>query len=323
MSTLPAGGAHGGVDWIEQARERLAGWSRPGTVASLWAIGGVLDLVFLIAFTLRFPIVDHYRGLTDVASLSGKSASGALLWAASLTVAFALYALGWRRARAAGRAGIAPVLATGLVATLVLLFAYPVTAIDEYVYLVHGRIWAFHGGNPLVQPPNLFPDERLLNMTGEFGNAPAPYGPLWIGASGLVARLAGDDLLVGLLLFKGLAVASYAVCAWLISRLLVATGDEEATAGTLLFAWNPVVLIDVAGNGHNDAAMMALVLAAVAATRSRWRVAAPALLCLAALVKYVAGALVPLLLIELWCSRERLGGRLRLVGGATGLAVVA
>jgi hypothetical protein len=302
---------------------RSAGWSRVGAVGGLWAVGGALVALYLLAFALRFPLARHYQRLGDIASLSGGGWAGAAGWLASLLAAFGLYALGWRLARRAGRSAVGPVLAIGAAAALALAFMYPVTAIDQYVYLIHGRIWALHHGNPLVQPPSAFPTEPLLGLTGEFAGATAPYGPLWIVVSGAIARLAGDDLLTAMLLFKIVAVASYLACAGLIALILGRSRPADAAAGTLLFAWNPVVLIDVAGNGHNDATMMALALGAIALRGSRWRAASPALLCLAALVKYLAGALVPLLLVAIWRDGGESRPRLVRLAAASLLCLVA
>ena len=76
---------------------------------------------------------------------------------------------------------------------------------------------------------------------------------------------------------------------------------EAALPGALLLAWNPLVIFEVAANGHNDIVMAALALFAVyALMRGRPEVAFP-LLMLSVLVKYLTLLLVPLfVLVWLW-----------------------
>jgi hypothetical protein len=70
----------------------------------------------------------------------------------------------------------------------------------------------------------------------------------------------------------------------------------------VFYLWNPLVLFEIAANGHNDLLMMTGVLAAIAALdwrRETLRYAgASAFLALGALVKFLAAPFLPLLWIE-------------------------
>ena len=90
----------------------------------------------------------------------------------------------------------------------------------------------------------------------------------------------------------------------------------------LLYAWNPVALIEFVGSAHNDVLMINLILLAVLCTqRGYWRLALVALLG-AALVKWIAVLLLPLWAIY-WLRRQMTWrGRLLLAGQAAAIVGV-
>jgi hypothetical protein len=108
------------------------------------------------------------------------------------------------------------------------------------------------------------------------------------------------DVAGGVFYLKGLAVAGYLGSAWLLERILRQVRPAAALTGLYLFAWNPLVLLMAAGDGHNDMVLMALVLLSVwLMLRERWVVAFGALI-LSAWVKYVSVVCLPLFAIYTW-----------------------
>jgi hypothetical protein len=102
------------------------------------------------------------------------------------------------------------------------------------------------------------PDRASAYLAGEWGSDTSPYGPLWQLPGAAIARGAGDDLFLNLALFKLLAVACFllvAVLLWMLWGQSAASGQVRA-GRTLLWAWNPALLLIFAANGHNDALML-------------------------------------------------------------------
>ena len=62
-----------------------------------------------------------------------------------------------------------------------------------------------YGESPYATPPNNFPADPFADSAGEWADASSPYGPVWELTAGLFTRLSGENLLAGLLLFKGLS----------------------------------------------------------------------------------------------------------------------
>ncbi len=87
---------------------------------------------------------------------------------------------------------------------------------------------------------------------------------------------------------KGLFVLLELVGVWLLGRLVEARG-------VLLYAWHPLVLVEVAGQAHTEAAMVGLLLAALWFVARHRPVAAAVTLTLAGWVKLYPVLLLPLL----------------------------
>src|SRR5260370_4467742 len=104
---------------------------------------------------------------------------------------------------------------------------------------------------------------------------------------------------------KGVRVVNLALVWWLLGRLMAAR-PRARLAAFVMFAWNPLMLFDTAGNAHNDALMGTLLLLGVvplvAAARQpknvNWLIAS-FVVGLSALIKYTTG-LVALFLVVPW-----------------------
>ncbi|MFQ5612625.1 MAG: hypothetical protein ACE5H9_10885 [Anaerolineae bacterium] len=201
------------------------------------------------------------------------------------------------------------ILLPALVFALTLIFAYPALAIDLFIYAIRTRGWALYGLNPLSTPPEaLPPGDPWLGLAGEWVDAASPYGPAWEWLSRLTWQAAGGDFLAHLFGLKLIAVLAYLGCAGLIFLILGQLNPAWRGAGTLAFAWNPLVLLETAQNGHNDIVMVFALLAAVWAALGpgarRWGTAP--LLALSILVKFVTVLAAPFLLLYLaWGEKRR------------------
>lgn len=223
-----------------------------------------------------------------------------------------LYYLAWRVCRSVGRDPAARrpawlALAGSLLAlNALLVWLYPIGAADIFDNISRGRITAVHGGNPFYDTPRDFPADRYRFYAG-WPNFTSAYGPLWELMAAGASRLAGDDRLANVLVFKALGLAFYAGSVALVALILRARSPSRSLQGVCLFAWNPVVIYETAGNGHNDIVVAFFILAAVWALSSRrFTTALLALIC-GALVKFVPAVLLP---IALAYSLRELPGRL-------------
>lgn len=292
-------------------------------VPRLWLLGGAAVVLYLVAFVLPFPLVrwatlppardwPTLSGDVPLAGLALALAVGALFWCYTQALV-TVRGLPWATVRGAL---LLPPLGAAL---LLALGAYPGGAIDLYTYISHTRAF-LSGENPfLTAPDTLTVNATLLPFLGEWRALPSPYAPL-MELLALPTGLAGAGVLWReMIAFKLWAVLPLLALPWPLRAALRARGLPES-AGLLFILWNPLLLIEVAANGHNDGWLL-LALAALFwawATGRLW--ALVPLLAVGMMLKWVPALLAPLLLALLW--RERAWGAL-LGGGLLGAVVVA
>ena len=191
--------------------------------------------------------------------------------------------------------------------TLLLLPALP--SDDVFSYILYGRISAIHGANPLLVAPSSFPGDPFVRLVFWQGTR-SVYGPVWLLVSAALTHLAealGGSLATYVLLYKLLGFGAHFANAALIWATLGRLAPRRQVVGTLLYAWNPLCLLEFCASAHNDALMLTFALAGVYCLVRRWELPALIAFGLAISVKYVLLALVPLYLM--WMLRERLRRR--------------
>ena len=186
---------------------------------------------------------------------------------------------------------------------------------DAYTYWDYGRVEAVHGGNPYADKPSTFPDDpAYVRMGADWRDTTTIYGPLFTLASEGHAAVVGESGDAAAWTYKALAGLAMLVLTGLAAFL----GRERAFAAAFV-GWNPLLAVHFAGGGHNDAWMMAFVLAAVAlgvVGRRQW---AGAAWVGAIAIKWVALVFLPLRALEARAQGRRVGH----LGFAAAAVVVA
>ena len=183
--------------------------------------------------------------------------------------------------------------------SLPLLVAPPLYSGDIYAYAGQGHLVA-NAIDPYVYGPGDYePTSKFsYNVDGLWRYSPAPYGPLWLGLSGLAVGIPGNHLLVSLYLLRGIAVLGFLLLAWAVPPLAKASG-VPVNRSLWLVLLNPLLLLHGIAGAHNDILMVGLLAAglAVVVRRPSWGalVAATALVTLAALIKAPALVVAPFL----------------------------
>ena len=217
------------------------------------------------------------------------------------------------------------ILAGVLLFSLPLLLCPYLFSRDIYSYIIYGRIAALYGGNPAITAPIAYAHDAFFPYLIAWQSTPSVYGPVWALFSHgltLVVERAGGALWLYLLAYKLAMLAAHMANTVLIWQIMRAWRPGQQVYAALLYAWNPVALIEFVGSAHNDVLMISLILLAVLCTqRGYWRSAVVALLA-AALVKWVAVLLLPLWAIY-WLRRQLTWReRLLLAGQAAAIVIV-
>jgi len=299
--------------WVGQKRV----WARsamplPLRLVLVALLGAISLVLYECALLIPFPLEKFYN-LVGIGAIANRDSRVAVGVALALVVLFILYGLAYVLSRRQkSRALWAIVLIGALFFALANLLTAITTTMDPYDYIARGRITAVHGGNPYVQVPQDYSNDPFMQYVS-WRDKTSAYGPLWESLSALFSRLAGNQLRSNLLFHKGFAMACYLFSVFLIAATLRRFAPERALSGTILFAWNPLVLMEGVGNSHNDLLMVALLLAAfyflsrpAPGARTDVLVGAIALLLLGAavLVKFIPILLLPLFLLYLLSDRK-------------------
>lgn len=274
---------------------------------SLVAVGLAGEVLLLIAVLGPFSLLDHGTRLVDLGYLTHGQPEAARAVTVGLLALFLFY--GFALIFASGLAtttGTAVTLLGTAIFSLTLSFLYPATANDAYTYVVQGYIAVFHGLNPLVDPPASVARDPFVYYAGQWMNSASPYGPLWLDVSRLAVRVSGRNVVAGVLFLKLFNAATVVGSSALLARLV----PGRRALAVVFFGWNPLVQLELVGNGHNDALMIFLLLAAVTFSRGRHRAMGAVALTGSILTKYLTiGALPFFLLACLTSPPVSQGGR--------------
>jgi hypothetical protein len=285
----------------------------------LWA---ALSLVIYVLFALFFPLVPHYSWVPtlDIRSFAPSLWHG-LGYGLLLLLVYGFYLGAYRSAQAAPLR-LGAILSVAALLALPLLFVYPINAADIFRYFISGRLTAFYGTSPLAVAPVQFAGDPFLPLAGEWAGETSPYGPVWELIAGAIAAISGENLLLALLLFKGLALAAHLGSAALIWQQQPAA--ELKAARTLLWAWNPALLLMFAVDGHNDSLMIFWLLLGTAVLARR-PVLGLLIALLGPLTKLAALLPVPFLFVWAWRRQQEAAARRLLLAGtvAGGLVLAA
>lgn len=188
---------------------------------------------------------------------------------------------------------------------LVLIFVIPFHSQDLLGYINRGVEQVFYGVNPyLVTVGDLsrWQDNPMFHEHWIFN--PSPYGFFFTWLTGVFVRLGGGHFMATALVFKLLALATYLGLTVVIYRLAQSLEVKRPWLTLYLTGWNPLLLLHLVANGHNDGLLLLLLLAALwllAAGRFLW-LAWP-VLALSIFTKYASLLAAPFLVV--WFIRQQ------------------
>jgi alpha-1,6-mannosyltransferase len=184
------------------------------------------------------------------------------------------------------------VLGVALAMRLPVLFAPPFLSSDVYRYVWDGEVQNA-GANPyryVPADPALahLRDTTIYPHVSRAAKARTIYPPFAEAVFALVARVSPTMLAMKAAMLGFELAAMAALVALLdLARL--------PRARLLIYAWNPLAVWTIAGNGHVDAIVVGTVSLALLAAARRWRGLAGALLGAAVVAKFMPAAILPAL----------------------------
>jgi hypothetical protein len=215
-----------------------------------------------------------------------------------LAVAFMPYLLALGIAqRATGRYALIIAFATAVILGLTMLAMFPAGALDIFHNIMDGRLFWLYHINPTIYPPSAASGDPLFGYMHYWADTKTAYGPLWFLVTLPAVLVAGNNLTSNMVAYKALPFVFEIVSLGLIALIAQRIDPRKMVAAVVCFGWNPLVLWEIAGNGHNDIVMMCFALAAILLLLTdRWPWAFPVLAC-SVMVKYISAVLLPVFVL--------------------------
>lgn len=204
-----------------------------------------------------------------------------------------------------------------------LLLGIPIFSTDVYSYIAQGTMTVL-GVDPYHHGPSINGGQWAADIPTIWHDTPAPYGPVFLSLAAGVAKLTGGSAWLAVLGMRALALLGIGLIVAAIIRLSPLAGVDPAYA-LWLGVLNPVVLVHLVGDAHNEALMVGLMMAGLTLAVERRPAAGAVLVTLGALIKVPAGYALAFI-VGIWATQ--LSGRWRypraaLAVGAIGAGTVA
>jgi len=133
---------------------------------------------------------------------------------------------------------------------------------DIFNYILRGRVAAVHHSNPYYTAADEYPSDPLYEYASHRYTArPGGKFPGWMHLNVLLARLAGDDPVANLLLYRSFFFLVNVLNLVLIAAILRRLNPNYVLPAILTYAWNPIVVLN--GQSKTDTVMVFYLLVSV------------------------------------------------------------
>ncbi len=160
-------------------------------------------------------------------------------------------------------------LITTAVMSIPLWIAPGMLSTDVYLYTSYGQMAQLHNTDPSAVVPEKVIKSPLLDYV-YWRDQTSAYGPLWTdverGVTILVQVVNPDvktNIPLYVLAYKLIAIGGHLLNIFLIYAILSRWKPERRAFGVILYAWNPLAMLEFANSGHNDMVSLTCVLAGI------------------------------------------------------------
>lgn len=229
-------------------------------VLSRKGISGTAELIYkYIPFT---PIHGYLIKFINLIPKPLYSPLGLTVYYGGITIFFYLTYLSTLKILKKENIGLNFFILWTLIFCVTLFFNLPVKHADIFLYIFQGKMVYYYQANPYFVTPSMFEKDHLLKFVG-WKNFTSTYGPFWHIVAAVLYRLGTDNIYLEICVFKIFITICHLTNVVLIYYILHKIKPEFKTIGTILYAWNPLVLIYSSAHSHNDFLMITLLLTGI------------------------------------------------------------
>jgi hypothetical protein len=180
---------------------------------------------------------------------------------------------------------------------ILLTIQSPIGSIDVNNYAFAARLFNFYHTNPYLEPIVDIASDPYFEYTFDNIN---PYGPIFTIFIIFIDLVACQNFILTTVLLKLGMVCFFLGSTFILYKILRVIKPEKAKIYSIVFAWNPMVLFEVANNGHNDIMVLFFILLAVYFLINRSYFWIVPLLTVSVLIKYVTILIIPFFIIYIY-----------------------
>ena len=272
---------------------------RPDTALAVWATAGLVGSSVMVLSGTRIGSIPR-PGHGAASWWFSVPTGGTTVALVTFYIGLALVVVAWLGVGSEALAGRLTVRWSWLLLGLwglPLLLGPPLFSRDVYSYIAQGVI-AHRGLDPYaVGPAVLGPGPLLSSVAEVWRHTSSPYGPLFVGATRVLAAITGTSVIAGVLVFRSLELVGVVLTLCFLPRLARHLGTDAGVA-LWLGALSPLALFSFLSSGHNDALMVGLLVAGVTLAVEGRLLAGLAVCAVAATVKLPAAGAVVFLVVD-------------------------
>lgn len=151
-----------------------------------------------------------------------------------------------------------------IITVLILLFSYPAFSYDIFNYIFDARILVKYGLNPYQFKALDFPADHWIRFM-HWTHRTYPYGPVWIILTMIPYILGIGKFVLTLINFRIFFIATYLINIYLLNKILKALRftTNNRLLNLVLFAFNPLIIIETLVSPHNESLMLSGILLAI------------------------------------------------------------
>lgn len=139
---------------------------------------------------------------------------------------------------------------------VILSLGYNAFSYDLFNYMFDARMITSYGQNPYFTKAQDFPNDDWIRFM-HWVHRTYPYGPSWLAITVVPSFLGMSKFLPTFLLFKTMFAIAYILGAFLVYKIVSQLTEDETKrkAAVILYATNPLILIDGLLSPHMDSVM--------------------------------------------------------------------
>jgi hypothetical protein len=142
-----------------------------------------------------------------------------------------------------------------LLTTGILVFSYNAFSYDIFNYIFDAKIITFYHQNPYFHKALDFPSDPMLSFMRWTHNT-YPYGPVWLAITVPLSYLGFNIFIPTFFLFKIAIGGFFLGSIYFLEKIIGKLDLKNKMFPLILFAFNPLVIIECLISSHNDIAMM-------------------------------------------------------------------